>query len=154
MPMTIARPVCGSAFALLLLAAGLAPALAESITREGPPKPAVKLEYAKRPATDTEYSRFWQDALSQIPAAVREGAKVPSEIYATSVKFPDGRTLTFTMLSAPAMCGSQDCAERIFEDGRVIFDGQMCANVDGHFVSADGETLVACERPYAIPPKR
>ena len=31
--MTIARPVCGSAFALLLLAAGLAPALAESITR-------------------------------------------------------------------------------------------------------------------------
>lgn len=142
------------ALALLLLTAGTASTNAESLTREGPPKPAVKLEYVRKPATDADFSRFWQDALSQIPPEVRDAGKVPNEIYATSVKFPDGRTLTFTMLSAPAICGSQDCAERILEEGRVIYDGQVCSNVGAHFVSADGDTLVACERPYAIPPKR
>ncbi|GJD91579.1 hypothetical protein BHAOGJBA_5127 [Methylobacterium hispanicum] len=149
--MTLVRPLV-RAVALLLLAASAA--TAQSITREGPEKPAIKLEYAKRAASDAEYSRFWQDALSQIPAAVLDGAKVPSEIYATSVKFPNGRTLTFTMLAAPAMCGSQDCAERILEDGRLIYAGQVCTNVEGHFVSTDADTFVACGRPYAIPPKR
>jgi hypothetical protein len=129
-------------------------AMGESLTREGAPVPVVKIQYVRKPATDADFSRLWRDVLDQIPASVLSNPAVPNEINATSVKFPDGRTLTFTMLSGTAACGNQDCPERILEDGRVIFDGRVCSNVDGHFVTSDAETLMACDRPYAIPPKR
>ncbi len=140
--------------AALLVLAGVAPAGAESITREGAPRPAFKLEYVKKPVADQAFSQLWKDYLDQIPPAVIRNSAVPNEVQATTVKFPDGRSLTFTMLSGSAACGNQDCPERIYEDGRPIFDGRVCGNADGHFVSSDGETLLACDRPYAIPPKR
>ncbi len=140
--------------ACLLVLAGVGQAGAESLTREGAPKPAFKLEYVRKPATDQNFSPLWRDYLDQIPASVLSGSAVPNEIHATTVKFPDGRSLTFSMLSGSAACGNQDCPERIYEDGRPIFDGRVCGNADGHFVSSDGETLLACDRPYAIPPKR
>jgi hypothetical protein len=127
---------------------------AESLTREGAPVPAFKLQYVRKPAGDAEFSKLWRDYLADIPTSVLAQPASPTEIEATTVKFPEGRTLTFTMISGSATCGSQDCPERIYEDGRVIFDGRVCSNIDGHFVSADAETLTACDRPYAIPPKR
>lgn len=140
--------------ACLFALVGNAPAGAESITREGAPRPAFKLEYVKKPATDQGFSPLWKDYLDQIPASIIRNSAVPNEIHATTVKFPDGRTLTFTMLSGSAACGNQDCPERIYEDNRVVYDGRVCGNTDGHFVSSDAETLLACDRPYAIPPKR
>ena len=137
----------------LLVAAGAVPAGAESITREGAPRPAFKLEYVRKPATDQGFSQLWKDYLDQIPAAVLRNSTVPNEIHATTVKFPDGRSLTFTMLSGSAACGNQDCPERIYEDGRPIYDGRVCSNADGHYVSSDAETLLACDRPFAIPPQ-
>lgn len=146
----IAQGACLLALAL----AGVVPAGAESITREGAPRPAFKLEYVRKPATDQNFSALWKDYLDQIPASVLSASAVPNEIHATTVKFPDGRSLTFTMLTGSAACGSQDCPERIYEDGRAIYDGRVCSNADGHYVSSDAETLLACDRPFAIPPKR
>lgn len=126
-------------FAIALAAAS--PAFAQQQKQPPMPTKPIPLPMKSYALTDPTVSRFWTD---QIPGVNPHYlGNLPPAIWAGRVKIGSD-DVTVTMLNSFENCGPNQCAVRIFVNGKMTKDTLLCSATGSYAIMPNGKYLVAC----------